>query len=194
MVRWPGNIPAGSVSNGIVSHQDWFPTLLAAAGVPDVKEKLLQGYKAGDKSYKVHLDGYNMLDYFRAGGEGDGSRKDFYYFTDQGDLSAIRYNNWKILFSEQRAHGLAVWADPLVPLRWPIVTNLRSDPFERASHESIGWAKWAVDRMFVLVPAQAVARQFLETFIDFPPRQTPASFSIDQVLKQMQEAQSGANR
>jgi arylsulfatase len=194
MVRWPSQIPAGSVSNGIISHQDWFPTLVAAAGEPNIKEKLLQGHTVGSKTFKVHLDGYNMLDYLKKGGQGDSPRKEFYYFTDQGDLSALRYNNWKVMFSEQRAHGFDVWRDPLVPLRFPKLYNLRTDPFERADHESIGWGKWSADRMFALVPAQAIVQEFLQTFIDFPPRQTPASFSIDQIMEQMQQTQRSMSR
>jgi arylsulfatase len=193
VVRWPGRIPAGSITNGIVSHQDWLPTLLAAAGEPDIKEKLLEGHRAGDRTFKVHLDGFNMLDYWASGGEGEGPRMGIYYFTDVGDLSAIRWRNWKVMFSEQRGHGFDVWKDPLVPLGWPHVFNLRADPFERAHRESIGWAHWATQRMFALSGAQGVTLDFLETFLDFPPRQEPGSFSVEAIIKQLQEARSSSN-
>ena len=193
VVRWPGRIPAGSITNGIVSHQDWLPTLLAAAGEPDIKEKLLKGHRAGDRTFKVHLDGFNMLDYWASGGEGEGPRMGIYYFTDVGDLSAIRWRNWKVMFSEQRGHGFDVWKDPMVPLGWPHVFNLRADPFERAHRESIGWAHWATQRMFALSGAAAVTLDFLKTFLDFPPRQEPGSFSVDAIIKQLQEARSSNN-
>ena len=193
VVRWPGRIPAGSITNGIVSHQDWLPTLLAAAGEPDIKEKLLTGHRAGDRTFKVHLDGYNMLDHWASGGEGEGPRLGIYYFTDVGDLSAIRWRNWKVMFSEQRGHGFDVWKDPMVPLGWPHVFNLRADPFERAHRESIGWAAWATQRMFALSGAQAVTLDFLKTFLDFPPRQEPGSFSVDAIIKQLEEARRSYN-
>ncbi len=193
VVRWPGKIPAGSITNGIVSHQDWLPTLLAAAGEPDIKEKLLTGHRAGDRTFKVHLDGFNMLDYWASGGEGEGPRMGIYYFTDVGDLSAIRWRNWKVMFSEQRGHGFDVWKDPMVPLGWPHVFNLRADPFERAHRESVGWANWAAQRMFALSGAQGVTLDFLKTFLDFPPRQEPGSFSVEAIIKQLQEARSSNN-
>ncbi len=193
VVRWPGKIPAGSITNGIVSHQDWLPTLLAAAGEPDIKEKLLTGHRAGDRTFKVHLDGFNMLDYWASGGEGEGPRMGIYYFTDVGDLSAIRWRNWKVMFSEQRGHGFDVWKDPMVPLGWPHVFNLRADPFERAHRESVGWAHWAAQRMFALSGAQGVTLDFLKTFLDFPPRQEPGSFSVEAIIKQLQEARSSNN-
>ena len=193
-VRWPGNIPAGSISNDIVSHQDWLPTFLAMAGVPDVKEQLLTGYEAGGKTFRVHIDGYNQLAHLTSGGETATPRREFFYFTDDGSLSAMRWNNWKVMFTEQRAHGAEVWADPLVPLRFPKIYNLRSDPFERAEQEGIGYEKWWFDRMFALVPAQSIVREFLMTFVDYPPRQTPSSFSIDQVLQQMEQARRATGR
>ena len=184
MVRWPGVVQPGSISNEIISNQDWLPTLLAAVGEPDIKEKLLKGHRAGEKEFKVHLDGYNFLPYFK-GEVSKGPRKEFFYFTDDGNVAALRYNKWKILFLEQRAHGFDVWSDPFVPLRFPYVTNLRSDPFERARHESIGWGQWAAERMFVLVPAQAIVGDFLKTFQEFPPRQEPGSFSLSKVLSKL---------
>ena len=184
MVRWPGTIKPGTVLNDIVSHEDWLPTLLAGAGEPNITQKLLAGYTAGGKTFKVHLDGYNMTDYLA--GKGPSPRKEFFYFNDDGSLVSLRYNQWKIVFTEQRAEGLDVWQDPFVPLRFPKLFNLRSDPFETADHESIDYGRWRLDRAFVLVPAQAFVGQFLSTFREFPPRQKAGSFSLDQVLESLQ--------
>ena len=184
LVRWPGVIEPGTVSNDIISQLDWMPTLLAAAGDPNIKEKLLVGHQAGDKNFKVHIDGYNFLPYLRGEVE-QGPRREFFYFSDTGDLLNLRYNKWKIVFAEQRAHGMDVWQDPFVFLRLPKVYDLRADPFERADHESIGYPRWRFNRLFLLVPAQVFVGNFLATFQEFPPRQTPASFSIDQVLESM---------
>jgi arylsulfatase len=187
MIRWPGVIEPGQVSNEIISQLDWMPTFLAAAGEPNVKEELLQGKQVGDRTFKVHLDGYNFLPYLS--GETDiGPRREFFYFSDDGNLVGLRYNNWKVVFAEQRAHGLDVWQDPFVQLRLPKIFNLRTDPFERADHEAIGYGRWRFDRLFLLVPAQAFVGNFLGTFQEFPPRQKPSSFSIDQVLEGMQKA------
>ncbi len=188
MVRWPARIEAGQVSNEIISHIDWMPTLLAAAGDDSVKEDLLKGRRVNGRNVKVHLDGYNFLPYF-TGEEQTGPRKDFFYFTDDGSVSALRYNDWKIVFSEQRAHGWDVWSEPYVTRRMPLIQNIRMDPFERAQHESMLYGKWVFDRLFVLVPAQAVVGDFLKTFVDFPPRQKPGSFSLDRVLEELQEGQ-----
>jgi arylsulfatase A-like enzyme len=193
MVRWPGKIKPGTVSNEIVSHLDWAPTLLAMAGVPDIKEQLLQGYKIGDTTYKVHLDGYNLVPYL-TGAEQKCPRKEFFYFNDEGGLTAMRYDNWKLIFAEQRAPGtLRVWAEPFTPLRVPLIFNLRTDPYERAQITSNTYYDWLLDHAFMLVPAQAVAGKFLETFKEFPPSQKPASFSIDQVVEQMREGVAGSN-
>ncbi len=184
LVRWPGVIEPGTVSNDIIAQLDWMPTLVAAAGDPNIKEKLLAGHQAGDKNFKVHIDGYNFLPYLR--GEVEQSpRREFFYFSDTGDLLNLRYNRWKIVFAEQRAHGFDVWQEPFVFLRLPKIYDLRADPFERADHESIGYTRWRVDRSFLIVPAQVVVGNFLATFQEYPPRQTPASFSIDQVLESM---------
>jgi len=185
MIRWPGVIKPGTEINDIVSHEDWVPTLVAAAGEPNVKEKLLNGYQAAGKTFKVHLDGYNQRDLLA--GTGPSKRKEFFYWTDDGNLAALRYDRWKMLFLEQRAKGLDVWQDPLVPLRFPKLTDLRTDPFERAQSEAGDYDKWRVEHAFVLVPAQDVVGQHLQTYADFPPRQKPGSFSLDQVLAKLQE-------
>ena len=184
MVRWPGKIKAGSISNEIIAMMDWMPTLVAAAGDPDIKEKLLKGHTAGGKTFKVHLDGYNFLPYM-TGQASKGPRDEFFYFTDDGSLSALRYRDWKALFSIQEAHGFEVWVRPFTVLRVPRLFNLRRDPFERADHDSDFYTKFFIDHMFVMVPAQALVAEFLQTFQEFPPRQKPASFTIDQVIEKM---------
>ena len=186
MVRWPGHIKPGTVSNDIVSHLDWAPTLLAAAGVPDIKEKLEKGYKADGKTFKVHLDGYNQLPLL-TGQVTKAPRQEFFYFSDDGDLTGLRYDNWKVVFKEQRAPGtLRVWAEPFTTLRVPKIFNLRTDPFERADITSNTYYDWLLDHAFMLVPAQAVVGKFLATFKEFPPRQKAASFNLEQVMKQME--------
>jgi arylsulfatase len=189
-VRWPGKFPAGKVVNGIVSHMDWMPTLLAAAGVPGVKEDLLKGHKAGDKTFKVHLDGYDMLEYFKSGGEGSGPRKEIFYFTDVGELAAVRRNNYKVHFMIQEAHGFDVWKNPYTPLAWPSLVDLRADPFERAMHESIGWGLWTTQRMYALSAAGLIATDFMKTFLDYPQRQQPGSFSTERIMKQLEAARA----
>jgi arylsulfatase A-like enzyme len=185
MVRWPGHIKPGTVSNDIVSHLDWAPTLLAAAGVPDIKEKLLKGYTAGGKKYKVHLDGYNQLPYL-TGQVPKSPREEFFYFSDDGDLTGLRYDNWKFVFMEQRAPGtLQVWAEPYTSLRVPKIFNLRTDPYERADITSNTYYDWLLDHAFMLVPAQAYVGKFMATFKEFPPRQKAASFTIDRAMEQM---------
>ena len=187
-IRWPGVIEAGTISNEIFSHTDVLPTLVAAAGDPDIVEKLKKGYKAGKKTFKVHIDGYNLLPHLKGGEENP--RKAFLYWSDDGDLMALRYGNWKASFQEQRSHGLGVWREPFVSMRVPKIYNLRSDPFERGdSDASMFYDKWLVDRAFMLVPAQAIVGIFLKTFEQFPPRQKPASFSIDQALEKARQQQ-----
>jgi len=187
MVRWPGKIKAGSVTNGIVHHMDWFPTFLATAGDPDVKEKLLKGsVEANGRTYKVHLDGYNILPYL-TGQVKESPRKEIFYFSDDGDLTALRYQDWKLVFMEQRAEGtFLVWANPFTPLRVPLIFNLRRDPYERSQITSNTYYDWLIDRAFLLVPAQAYVGKFLATFKEFPPRQKAASFSLDQVMEKIQ--------
>ena len=186
MVRWPGHIKPNTVSNDIVSHLDWAPTLLAAAGVTDVKEKLLKGYKAGKKTYKVHLDGYNQLPYL-TGQVPKSPREEFFYFSDDGDLTGLRYDNWKVVFAQQREPGtLALWGEPFVKTRIPWLYNLRTDPYEKASITSNTYWDWYINHVFLLTPAQKHVGAYLSTFKEFPPRQKAASFSIDQVLEQLQ--------
>ena len=184
-IRWPGVIKPGTVLNDIYSHEDMLPTLLAAAGVPDVKEQLLKGMKVGDKTFKVHLDGYNITD--ALAGKAPSPRKEFFYFNDDGSLVALRYMQYKLVFLEQRSHSLDVWQDPFVALRFPKLFNLRSDPFEEADHESIDYPRWRVEHAFVLIPAQHYVAQFLATFKEFPPSQKPGSFSLEQALSSLQE-------
>lgn len=187
VVRWPGKIAAGAVSNEIISHMDWLPTFLSAAGVPDIGEKLKKGYQAGEKNFKVHLDGYNLLPYL-TGKEKKTSRIEFFYFSDDGDLVAARYDNWKLVFMEQRAVGtLQVWAEPFVPLRVPKIFNLRTDPYERADMTSNTYYDWMLDHAFLLVPAQKIVGDFLSSFVEFPPRQKAASFTIDRVMEKLLE-------
>jgi arylsulfatase A-like enzyme len=191
VVRWPGKIPAGVVSNEIVQHHDWLPTFLAMAGEPDIVEKLKKGgHQAAGKTFKVHIDGYNLLPYL-TGQEKKSPRQGFIYFDDDGDLVALRFDNWKIVFMEQRARGtLGLWAEPFVTLRVPKLFNLRTDPFERADITSNTYYDWLVDHIPQVLAAQAIVVPFLETFKEFPPRQKAASFTIDQALAKMSEAAS----
>ena len=186
LVRWPGRIEAGSTSNEIVAHLDWLPTFLAAAGEPDIKTKLLRGHRAGPKRFKVHLDGFNLLPYLT--GEVPASeREGFFYFSDDGDLVALRFDNWKVVFMEQRAPGtLRVWAEPFTPLRFPKLFNLRTDPFERADVTSNTYYDWFLDRAYMIGAAQIVTGRFLVTFKDFPPRQKAPSFTVDQAMEKLE--------
>ena len=185
MVRWPAAIPGGRVLNGIVSHNDWFVTLLAAAGDPEIADHLREGSELDGREFRVHLDGHNQLDYLTGKSE-EPPRQHFFYVSDDGDLTALRFENWKIVFMEQRAAGtLQVWAEPYVPLRVPKVFNLRTDPYERADITSNTYYDWLLDHAWVLVPAQAYVAKMLETFRDFPPRQEPASFTIGDIMDKL---------
>jgi arylsulfatase len=188
MIRWPGKVAAGSISNGIVGHHDWLPTFLAASGEPDIVEKLKAGHQAGDKNFKVHIDGYNLLPHLT--GETDQSpRPGFVYFSDDGDLLAIRFDNWKIVFMEQRAQGtLQIWAEPFVALRVPKMFNLRTDPFERADVTSNTYWDWVLDHAYLCMAAQTLVAEFLASFQEFPPQQKAASFTVDQVIEKLQAA------
>ena len=193
-IRWPGVIKPGTVSNDLFTHQDMLPTLAAAAGEPNAVEKLKKGYKSGKTTFKVHIDGYNLLPFLK-GEVKENPRKGFLYWSDDGDLMAIRVGNWKCTFAEQRAKGLKVWSEPMVSLRAPDLYNLRSDPFERATEDAdMFYAKWKADHAFLLVPAQALVAEFLQTFKEFPPRQKPASFSIDQALEKATENQKALTK
>ncbi len=187
MVRWPGHIKPGSVANGIVSHLDWFPTFLAMAGDPTVTQDLLKGTTADGKSFKVHLDGFDMTPYLT--GQTDTSpRESFIYCSDEQQITGLRYDNWKLVFMEQRAPGtLRVWAEPLVSLRVPKIFNLRLDPYERADVTSNTYYDWLLDRAFLLVPAQDYVGQFLMTFREFPARQKAASFNLDEIMDSLSQ-------
>jgi arylsulfatase len=184
-VRWPEHIKPGSVSNDIFSGHDWFPTLLAAAGDTEVKDRLLQGWKVGDRTYKVHLDGYNQLPYL-TGQQDHSARRGFVYFDDDGHVVALRVDNWKFVFCEQKTPGtLDIWGEPLTCRRLPLLYNLRMDPYERADITSNTYNDWLLRHGFLMVGAQAVVAEFVGTFKEFPPRQRPQSFSIDQIMEQL---------
>lgn len=175
MVRWPAKIKEDQISNEMISVIDWMPTLLAAAGDADVKAKLKKGMQVGNRKFKVHLDGYNFLPHFMDTNKA-GPRKEFIYSSDTGDIVAIRDGDYKMVFREQRAHGLEVWQDPWVILRAPKIFNLRMDPLERMDHESSGYGQWWAEHMFLMAPAMTKVAEFKATFKDFPQRQKPGSF------------------
>ena len=190
VVRWPGLVRPHTEFNGIFASEDWLPTIMAAAGEPDIKAKLLTGYDAGGKTFKVHLDGYDQHDMFAGG---PSSRREFLYWTDDGDLAGLRYDQWKVVFLEQQHEGLSVWQQPLVVLRAPLLFNLRSDPFEKANIESGEYDKWYVEHMWAFAPAQAIVARELQTLKDFPPRQKPGSFSVGDALDKLMNAERGDN-
>ncbi len=181
IIRWPGVIEPGTVINDIGAHEDMLPTLLAAAGDSAVKENLLKGLTANKTRYKVHIDGYNLLPALK--GEAEWPRREFIYWTDDGNVAALRYDDWKMVFLEQRGHGFDVWQEPFVELRLPKLFNLRSDPFERADHEGMGYGQWRIDRAFLIAPAGGYVAQWLQSFKEFPPRQEPGSFNLDRVME-----------
>ena len=185
-IRWPGVIDPGTVVNEMAAHEDMLPTLLAAVGETEVKQELLKGTRANGRSYKVHLDGYNLLPALK-GETTDWPREEFVYWTDDGNVAALRYNNWKITFLMQEAHGMAVWQNQFTALRAPMLANLRMDPFERAHDESIGYPRWWVDHMFIFAPAGAYVGKWLQSFRDFPPRQKPGSFNLDNVMEAIEK-------
>ncbi len=191
LIRWPGHIAADKALNGIASHTDWVPTLMAAVGDPDIKQKLLEGHRAGDLTYKVHLDGYNLLPVL-TGESDEWPRKEFFYWSDDGDLTAMRYDRWKLIFMEQRAKGFGVWMEPFVTLRLPLIFDLRMDPFERASTDANGYYEW-LDRKvnYLGLAAAPIAGKMILTFKDYPPRQKPASFNLDDVMKSFMEPGPG---
>lgn len=187
--RWPHKFPAGKTLNGIISLQDWLPTLLAAAGEPDITEKLVQGHTIGDRTFRVHIDGINMLPYL-IGEVQESPRNNLFYVSDDGDLIALRYGDWKLVFMEQRAKQLACWFEPFVPLRVPKLFNLRQDPFERADENSNTYWDWFMDHIFLIIPAQGLVMQQIQSYREFPPRQKPASFNLDRILEQLQDVSS----
>jgi arylsulfatase len=188
MVRWPGKIKAGSISNEIVASLDWFPTLVAAAGDPGIKEKMLTGYKAGDKTFKLHLDGFNILPYL-TGQAATTQRKGFFYFNDDGDLVAARAGNYKVVFMEQRKQGtFAIWGEPFVSLRVPKLFNLRLDPYERADITSNTYYDWVLSHDFIFAAVEDPVKEHLETYIQFPPRQKAATFTIDQAVEKLRSS------
>ncbi|MFM2198764.1 MAG: hypothetical protein RLZZ505_2196 [Verrucomicrobiota bacterium] len=181
LIKWPGTIKPGTIVNDIGAHEDILATVVSAAGDTTVKEDLLKGRKIGDMTYKVHLDGYNLGPALK--GEGEWPRKEFIYWTDDGSVAALRYNNWKMVFLEQRGHGFDVWQEPFVELRLPKLFNLRTDPFERADHEAMGYPQWRMERAFLIAPAGAYVGQWLQSFKEFPPRQKPGSFNLERVME-----------
>jgi arylsulfatase len=190
-IRWPGRIEPGKITNELFSSLDWFPTLLAAAGDSEVKDRLLTGWDIQGTTYQVHLDGYNQLP-FLTGEQGKSARNEFFYFNDDGQLVALRYQDWKFVFCQQRIPGtLQVWEEPFVCTRAPMMINLRQDPYERAPITSNTYFDWKFRLAFVAVPVQAIVAKFIATFREFPPRQRPASFSVDQIMEQLMEHQGG---
>jgi len=194
MVRWPGKIAPGSEMNEIIAHEDWFTTIAAIQGDENIAAEMRGGMQLGSRDFKVHLDGQNLLPYLTGQSE-TSPRESFFYFSDTGDLLNLRYKRFKVVFAEQRAHGFDVWAEPFTFLRFPKLIDLRADPFEHADEiDAMGYQRWRAERMYVLVPAQAYVADFLATFQEFPPRQKPASFSIDQVLESLQSAGGGGGK
>ncbi|MTH60160.1 arylsulfatase [Paracoccus litorisediminis] len=196
MIRWPGHIKPDTVANDIFSGLDWFPTILAAVGDTDIKDRLLAGTTINGKQYKNHLDGYNQLPYL-TGEQPEGARNEFFYFNDDGEVVGLRYENWKFVFAEQRATGtLRIWAEPFTKLRLPKMFDLRADPYERADITSNTYYDWMMDHAYLVAPATAEVGKFLATFKEFPPAQRPDSFSIDQVQAEINkalEAMGGGN-
>ncbi len=185
MIRWPGRVEPGQVLNGIMSHADWFVTLLAAAGDPDVADRLKEGTELAGTEFRVHLDGHDQTDYL-TGASDTSARQHFFYVSDDGDLTALRYDNWKVVFLEQRAQGtLNIWAEPYTELRVPKVFNLRTDPYERADITSNTYYDWLLDHAWVLVPAQAYVARMLHSLQEFPPRQESASFTVGNMMDKL---------
>ena len=186
-VRWPGKFPAGTTLNGLVGHEDWMVTFAAAAGMPDLKERLMKGDSFAGRRYRGHPDGYNMLDYL-SGKTKTSPRNEFWYVNDDGQIVAARYSDWKVVFLENRGQQFGVWREPFTELRVPLLFNLRRDPFEKAQHNSNTYNDWFLERVFVLVPVQQMAAQFLLTMKDYPPSQTPGSFNLNKIEEQLRRA------
>jgi arylsulfatase A-like enzyme len=183
-VRWPGRFLAGETLNGLVAHEDWMVTFLAAAGAPDIKEQLMKGGAFAGRRYRAHPDGYNQLDYL-SGKVKESPRKEFWYVNDDGQIVAARYQDWKVVFLENRGQAFGVWREPFTELRVPLLFHLRRDPFEKAQHNSNTYNDWFLDRPYVIVPIQALAAQFLQTMKDYPPSQTPGSFNLSKIEEQL---------
>jgi arylsulfatase A-like enzyme len=190
LARWPGTIKPGTIVNEIFASEDWMPTLLAGAGDPDVKEKLLQGMKAGDKTFKNHLDGYNFLPFFK-GDVAKGPRHEFFYFTDNGDLTAVRYDDWKISFKTIKGN---LFTGTEASTNVPLVTNLRQDPWERYQDQSMMYARWWGDKLWTMVPSVAIVGQFLQTFREYPPSQVSGSLSIEKALQMLEAGSRGGGK
>jgi len=191
LIRWPGVVQPGTVVNDIGAHEDMLPTLVAAAGDPNAKADLLKGRTIRGRDYKVHLDGYDLGPALKAGTALP--RREFIYWTDDGSVAALRYDNWKVTFLEQDALGLRVWQDPFKELRAPLLTNLRMDPFERAEEENaMGFQRWYMDRMFAIAPAGAYVGTWLQSFREFPPRQKPGSFNLERVMEMVTSGSPGS--
>jgi arylsulfatase len=189
-VRWPGHFPAGVTLNGIVSHEDWLPTFAAAAGAPDIKEKLLKGVELNGRKYKNYIDGYNQMDYL-SGKTETSPRNEFIYVGDDGNIMSIRVGDWKATYLENRAHQLQVWREPFIKLRLPLLFNLRRDPFEKAYENSNTYHDWMIDRAYVLGPMQTVAARFLMTMKEYPPSQKPGDWSLESLEKQIKDMTAG---
>jgi len=192
LIRWPGVIKPGTVINDIGAHEDMIPTVMAAVGDPKMKEDLLKGKKIGDMTYKVHLDGYNLLPFLK-GEVKESPRREFVYWTDDGSVAALRYGNYKATFLKQNAHGMRVWLEPFEALRAPLLCNLRMDPFERAEYEGMDYERWYIDHMFAFAPAAAYVGHWLQSFREFPPRMKPGSFSLDRVMESVTAPHRGSN-
>ncbi|MCF6264374.1 MAG: arylsulfatase [Xanthomonadales bacterium] len=191
-VRWPGQFPTGVVLNGIVSHQDWLPTFAAVAGAPDIKEKLLNGVKLNGRTYRNYIDGFNMLDYLSGKAEAS-PRTSFVYVSDEGAIVAVRWNDWKAVYEENRGQAFGIWREPFIKLRIPLLFHLRRDPFERAQHNANVYHDWVLERPFIFFGTNAVARKFMVTLKDYPPSQTPGSFSLDSSMKRIEEMSRSEN-
>ncbi|WP_068830835.1 arylsulfatase [Pseudomonas sp. BMS12] len=182
-IRWPGKFPAGKTLNGIVSHEDWLPTFASIAGAPDIKDKLLKGVELNGRKYRNYIDGYDQTAYLE--GKGEDPRKEFWYVNDDGQVVAARYNDWKVVFLENRGQAFEVWREPFTELRVPLLFNLRRDPFEKAQHNANTYNDWFLDHAFIIVPIQGLAAHFLQTMKDYPPSQTPGSFNLTKIEEQL---------
>jgi arylsulfatase len=189
--RWPGKFPAGVTLNGIVAHEDWLPTFAAVAGDVGITDKIRSGVELNGRRYRNYIDGHNQLDYL-TGKAKESPRHEFMYVGDEGQIMAIRYDDWKVVFLEQRMESrLQIWAEPFTELRTPLLFNLRRDPFEKSQHGSNTYYDWYIDRIFVIVPLQGFAGKFLTTMKDYPPSQTPGSFNLEKIQKQIAGAAGG---